>query len=437
MRTLVAACSAAFVMILSLGLGRTAAAEPQTWIVDRDKVECAGAGFTSIQAAVNAANPGDVIRVCPDLYTESLVIDKPLTIRGQVDAVGAVDCLNPTPSQLADLDRTQHAILDGSGSTDLVLVTLAADGITFEGFVLQGASMAVLPPDLHLFRRAIDTSDQFAGYRITHNLLRLNTVGIQFGSAGGVESRVDHNCIRDNLWGLAADERTLKTARVDHNTTFRNTQIAFEPALGSVTDLRLDHNHSRQDGWSYLIQHSTDSRIEANTMESSRIGIVVGDANTGLAIGRNVITNPLGLNVQQGIAFRPVSSDAARNAAARVTDNQITGMSFDGIVTAPPSAAAPNGPISDSTFADNVTTGNVRDGMRFAGGFGNVVTGNVSLGNGRYGIYAVAATGNRFESNQMFGNGVFDARDDTGGANAWLANQCATDSPAGTICDTE
>ena len=36
----------------------------------------------------------------------------------------------------------------------------------------------------------------------------------------------------------------------------------------------------------------------------------------------------------------------------------------------------------------------------------------------------------------MLGNGVLDARDDNRAANTWIANQCSSDYPAGTICTT-
>jgi hypothetical protein len=40
---------------------------------------CRGAGFATIQSAVNAANPGDNINVCPGSYPEQVLIDKSLT----------------------------------------------------------------------------------------------------------------------------------------------------------------------------------------------------------------------------------------------------------------------------------------------------------------------------------------------------------------------
>src|SRR5580700_4072528 len=56
-------------------------------LVDDDKVQCPTATFTSIQGAINAANSGDLIRVCPGTYREQLSISKSLSIEGDNGAI--------------------------------------------------------------------------------------------------------------------------------------------------------------------------------------------------------------------------------------------------------------------------------------------------------------------------------------------------------------
>ena len=106
----------------------------------------------------------------------------------------------------------------------------------------------------------------------------------------------------------------------------------------------------------------------------------------------------------------------------------------DGIVAAgPPNAPRPA--LMNSELSDNVTSDNLRDGIVLRGGnAGNTVRGNIAERNGHYGIYAQGAIGNLFEANWMFGNAVFDAVDEARATNTWVANQCLTDFPAGTIC---
>jgi hypothetical protein len=54
-----------------LAIGATPASAKQH-LVDDDKAQCPKADFTSIQAAVNAASPGDKVNVCPGEYEEQV-----------------------------------------------------------------------------------------------------------------------------------------------------------------------------------------------------------------------------------------------------------------------------------------------------------------------------------------------------------------------------
>ncbi|HEY6888279.1 MAG TPA: hypothetical protein VI300_10880, partial [Solirubrobacter sp.] len=78
---------------LALALGISADASAATLSVDDDKLDCPSAPFSSVQAAVDAASPGDVVAICPGTYEEgpatipagganAVSIAKMLTIRG-------------------------------------------------------------------------------------------------------------------------------------------------------------------------------------------------------------------------------------------------------------------------------------------------------------------------------------------------------------------
>src|SRR5262245_32460887 len=394
LRNASAAFTIALLALQLLGAIHAQAASTRTLVVDQGDVQCGNAGFNSIGAAIADAQPGDTIRVCPGLYREALTIDKSITLRGQPDVVAAVDCWDPAPSGVSDRDPALHAILDGSQSTAQTLVTITAPDVVVEGLVLQGAKESVLPADTRLFRRAIHTSDDAAGYRIHHNMFELNTVAIQFGSAGGAESRFDHNCLRDNLWGLAIDDLSLIDARADHNTTFRTANWAFEPALGSARNVAFDHNQSRQDHGFALTRNSVGVTYFANSIESARLGIVLGGgaANVGTEVAGNVINNNpvypvLGSNgLQTGIACASPPAGEGPNSGLRVHDNVVTGMR-DGIVAAGP-PMFPLAALVDSQIANNLAQNSIRDGIVLRGGNArNTVNGNTATDNGRYGIY--------------------------------------------------
>jgi hypothetical protein len=52
-----------------------------------------GCPFTSVQAAIDAAAPGETISICAGTYTETLTIDKDLTLRGAGDGDGSGDSI--------------------------------------------------------------------------------------------------------------------------------------------------------------------------------------------------------------------------------------------------------------------------------------------------------------------------------------------------------
>jgi nitrous oxidase accessory protein NosD len=45
--------------------------------------------FNTIQAAVIAADPGDIVKVCPGTYTENVTVNKALILRGAKAGVDA------------------------------------------------------------------------------------------------------------------------------------------------------------------------------------------------------------------------------------------------------------------------------------------------------------------------------------------------------------
>ena len=416
-----------------------AAAEPATLVVDRDGVQCPNAEFTSIQAAVDAAPPGALIRICPDLYTETVVIDKPLALQADPDAVEAIDCFEPT---LGALPADQQAIVDPAGDDFSIAFKLEADNVDLAGFVVQGATVG------------IDASDRFSGYRIHHNLIRLNTLfGVDLGSEGTHQSRVDHNCIRDALrWGLVSEldddslwtfgdgperelwnARDLRNARVDHNNTFRNGGPVFGVGLEAVgpgqrDQVTFDHNVSRDDLVGIALQNATRSAIVDNQITSSVFrSIYLGGANDGVEVRSNIVRGGGGAGVRFARAEFVDVFPPSRNVL--VSQNDVSGMGGAGMFVAADS-------LTGSTISENTTSENRGNGIAFfSGNTDNDVLGNQSDNNGLVGIIAgLGATGNRFEHNSMHGNALFDARDLNTPLNEWSGNDCDTDSPAGMLC---
>ena len=482
------------VCVLAVALGALAAsasaAQAATLTVDRDRAQCANADYRSIQAAVSAAAPGDLIEVCPDLYDEAVIVDKPLTLKGDPDAVEADDCFS-----LADADPARDAIVDPSGDGFSVALRLRGGDIDLAGFVVQGASVG------------IDASDSFSGYRMHHNVVQSNTLfAMDVGSEGTRESRVDHNCVRNNRgalvgtgqlgWGIVSEldddslwkpsdgperddwnARNLINARIDHNTTWRNANAGIDTAGPGLRD-RVTVDTNRSVGEALIFQHSTHSAIVANELTDPRgNGIVIGPGNARLLIAGNrvrgagisgitfigglidpfaipstdvvVSDNDVRLTGSHGIA-----ASLNNLASSEITDNTVRENGGTGLLVIGGNANVISGNAafanslngiqfssSSSQARGNTSSRNVMNGI-VVNGSGNEITDNETDDNLRNGITVnlATATGNRFERNSMHGNGTldpavfFDARDLSWPNNIWVDNDCETDNQAGAIC---
>jgi len=412
-----AAVTACALAVVSPALPQSAAKQI---VVDKDKVQCPKANFTSIQAAVNAAAPGDTIKVCPDQYNESVNVTKPsLTLVGPT-TVNVSQCSTVTAA-----DPTRDAVVTGAGSYSFSLLN---NNITISGFVAQGSV------------DGIDTSDSFSGYRITNNIAQNNsTRGINFLSSGTNQSRIDHNCLRQNgNSGVQSEVGNLSNGLVDHNATYRNGFDGLDfSGAGARAYVTVTQNSSVEDGLGGLsIDNSIGSSLSQNTTQgtpnvfASGAGIFVGGANNGLSITGNTVTGSgLGNGIKLTQAqFTPVFT--APNVGLNISSNVVTAAGGSGIVAV---AGAPN--LTVSVVSNNTASGNAGSGIRLQiGNDNNRVTNNGTDKNGTNGIYADSAVGNTFANNHMSLNVEFDARDDNRPANTWTANQCTTDSPPGTIC---
>jgi nitrous oxidase accessory protein NosD len=88
--------------------------------VDDDHLQCLNAQFTSVQAAVQAAAPGDTIQVCAGTYQENVTVDKPVK-------------LYSSPRQAAVI-KAPPIIPTVSGA----IVDVTSPGVRIERFTITG-----------------------------------------------------------------------------------------------------------------------------------------------------------------------------------------------------------------------------------------------------------------------------------------------------------
>src|ERR1041385_5416731 len=115
----------ALAVALIIGSGVRKAAAATTILVDDDLVQCPTATFTSINAAVAVASPGDTIQVCAGTYNEVVQVSKTLTILGAQATVDARTRAVPITSE--------SSVGSGDGAFQILANNVVIDGFTIRG----------------------------------------------------------------------------------------------------------------------------------------------------------------------------------------------------------------------------------------------------------------------------------------------------------------
>ena len=197
------------VFAASLLFGGSSRAGTTVWVVDDDGADCRNADFTTVQAAVVAASPGDTILVCAGTYHERVNIAKnDLTLRGK----GA------TADVIVDADLIGNGIkIDGASGVkiegftvreghDNDIFLVGANGNTIRGNILTAS--------VHDGVELINSDDNLIEHNVSVDNLGANACGINV--AGGSDRNVvRHNTVRNNEWGI-------QIAASNDNVLFQN-----------------------------------------------------------------------------------------------------------------------------------------------------------------------------------------------------------------------
>jgi nitrous oxidase accessory protein NosD len=308
------------------------------FVVDDDKVECPFAMFSHIQDAVNAASPGDSIRVCKGTYVEQVSINKPLDIDADFGAVLMPTAMQANTSSLFDASPIASGIVV-SNTTGVFISGLTVD--------LANAGISECGPDL------IGITFQNASGRVSHNVVK-NTklssslngcqsgtgIFVQSGNGGISKVEVVHNTIHDyQKNGITGDEiGTFLIAK-------KNTVTGLGPTTGAAqngvqigfgaTGLILENNVTNN-VWApctsvatctavatdILVAESDGVTVAGNTAGTSQVNIFV-DGNHAQVANNRVF----GAQVFDGIRIQGDQSQVRENC---VTDSDESGIFLAG-----------------------------------------------------------------------------------------------------------
>jgi hypothetical protein len=272
---------------------------PSMLIVDDYKVQRPNAQFTSINAAVLAAAPGDTILVCPGLYKESvpILLKAGLTLQAQKRA----QC-NTADDPTKEAILLYNATLNGGNPSEGFDIESA--NVTIDGFKVEPDPTIVLHDGVAIFASRV-----FSGYDIRHNVVKNNTFGIYVNSNGSAPTHVRENCsLNNNLAGAASgngvySDQGLSNAQITNNffTGDQSGAIVIDTSLTTPHDIAITHNQSLNDG-AIVTFASAGPPAYKLTVDYNK---VIGSVGSGI-VSFNVTQSEYAYNVVQNGTFNGV-----------------------------------------------------------------------------------------------------------------------------------
>jgi hypothetical protein len=266
-------CAVQCAAICLIAAGSAAAAGPTTWSVPGD--------FSTIQAAINAASPGDTILVGPGTYAESLEFGgKNVTIRST--AGPATTTIHPTSGRCVDMGPGGALIgftltggaaawgagVNTSGTGSLIqgnIITSCTQGGGYYGAAIagNGASPTILQniiennnADGQFLSGAVSFVNS-SSPTIEDNIFENNNCrAINLSIPAGNHPLVENNTIVGNTVGVRVDARIPTSTDDFRNNLIYNNGTGLEIDFGSASDLPT---------WQYNLVYDNGMNYEGTT----------------------------------------------------------------------------------------------------------------------------------------------------------------------------
>ena len=288
--------------------------------------------FSSIQDAVNAADPGDEIRVGPGTFTEQVTVNEQVSLLGNQVGVDA------SSASRTGLPATE-TVVTGPGGTTPFNVTVS--DVVIDGFTVEGVTSGTT------FGFGIVLGAGTSGSEIRNNIIQNNIAGLSLANASATNQTViEGNLFRNNNQpgpvsgtGIYTDQfnagGALTNVLIQDNTFENNDNVAvlIGPTDASLpaSNITIADNVMTDNGNGILLFNTLNSAITGNEITGSAGSqIVIGGGVDGLTIANNIIEDGL----SRGIRIGDFGGGSA-NQNITITGNSIEGNAGAGLEIEP------------------------------------------------------------------------------------------------------
>ncbi|HLV35235.1 MAG TPA: nitrous oxide reductase family maturation protein NosD [Spirillospora sp.] len=239
--------------------------------------------YTTIEAALAAAQAGDVIEVQGGIHAAPLIIDKTVTIVG-----------------------VDQPVIDGQGVGSLVLI--GAPDVSFSGFIVRGSGQSLAHEDTGIVVQASRVT-------VADNVLEDVLFGIYF--AGAHDGLAQNNIIRGKSLDESMRGDSIRVWYSD-NVQLIGNEIATgrDTLIWYADNITIRDNHIHNNRYGLHFMYNKNAVVENNVIEHNAVGAYMM-YSAGLVMTRNQFVHNRGAS-GYGLALKDMDR-------AAVTNNIFTG----------------------------------------------------------------------------------------------------------------
>ncbi len=271
--------------------------------------------YPTIQEAINAAKPGETIRVSKGIYYENIVVDKSVSLLGE---------------------NKENTLIDGSGKGDVVNIT--ADSVKLTGFkIINGGDNGIKTKGqfTEIYNNIISSNNE-SGIRVgsPNNTISFNNITfthLGISVEGPDDNLISDNTCSNNYRGIFIGFNAINNV-ISYNVCINNT-YGIDVFYGS-NNIVTNNTCSKNDQG--ISMRGSDGTVTNNICHSNRIGISLSVSIINLS-SNNCYDNEYGIYL----------SDSRKN----IVSMNLISNNTDGIYL---SSSSNNNTISNNNISKNV-----------------------------------------------------------------------------------